>query len=173
METRISPTLAAAAAGIFSVASFAGRLATGVFGDRFDKRYVFAGITALSTAGIPLLILVHSFWVAIPVAVLIGIGMGGANPLRTALLADYFGTTSFGSINGIAMFVGTAGGFFGPLVVGVSVDMTDSYTSGWLLSAVMSALGIPAILLARAPADLIARHRARGQQVELAAAPDR
>ncbi len=171
METRITPTLAAAAAGIFSMSSFVGRLATGMVGDRFDKRYVFAGITALTTAGIPMLILVHSFWAAIPVVILIGIGMGGANPLRTAMMADYFGTTSFGVINGVAMFIGTAGAFFGPLAVGIGVDLTDSYTPGWLLSTAVSVLGIPAILLALPPVELIARYRARGQQVELSSLP--
>jgi nitrate/nitrite transporter NarK len=86
-------------------------------------------------------------------------------------MADYFGTTSFGAINGVAMFIGTAGAFFGPLAVGIGVDLTGSYTPGWLISMAVSVIAIPAILLALPPTELITRYRARGQQIELSASP--
>jgi MFS family permease len=166
METRISPALAAAAAGLFAVASLVGRLAAGMIGDRLDKRHAIAAITALTTAGLPLLLVVHNFWAALPVVILLGIGTGGTIPLRTAILADYFGTKAFGSINGVAMFVGTAGAFFGPLVVGIGVDVTGSYAPGWLVTAAVSVIAIPAVLLALPPAELIETYRSRVRQVD-------
>lgn len=166
MESQgISSPRAAAAAGVFSLSSFVGRLASGLLADRLDKRLVFAAIVAITTAGMPLLMLVDGFWVSVPVLVMIGLGMGGANPLRTALMADYFGTTHFGAINGVAMFIGTLGAFFGPWLVGLGVDATDSYNLGWTITAVVSACSIPAVLLALPPTALIAEFRARGRVV--------
>ena len=155
-ETKgISTTLAGFATLFFSVSSVIGRIGAGVLADRYDKRYVLAAIVAVMSAGIPLLILVEEFWQGIVVMMLIGVGMGGANPLRTALMADYFGTTHFGAINGLAMFIGTIGAFFGPWLVGVGVDHSGEYTLGWLVSAGIAALAVPLILSARAPRELI------------------
>jgi len=160
LETRgITPAVAAAAAGAYSVTSFVGRLGSGIIADRADKRIVLAASVAIASAAMPLLILVHSIWVAVPVLALIGLGTGGANPLRTALMADYFGTTSFGSINGLAMFVGTIGAFLGPLAIGVGVDLTGSYTPGWVIATAASALAVPLVLLARPPTELMAKYR--------------
>jgi cyanate permease len=67
------------------------------------------------------------------------------------------------------MFVGTIGAFLGPLAIGVGVDLTGSYTPGWLIATAASALAVPLVLLARPPAELMAEYRLRGRPVELAA----
>lgn len=156
----ISTTLAGVGTLFFSVSSVIGRIGSGVIADRFDKRIVLAAIVAVMASAIPLLTLVEEFWQGVLVLLLIGVGMGGANPLRTALMADYFGITNFGAINGLAMFVGTIGAFFGPWLVGVGVDSTGSYTLGWLAAAGISALAVPAILSARPPRALMEEARA-------------
>ena len=62
-----------------------------------------AGGRALDAA---LFALVQNLWQAGLVLTVIAAGVGGANPIRTALLADYYGTRSFGAINGVSMAIG-------------------------------------------------------------------
>jgi hypothetical protein len=45
----------------------------------------------------------------------------------------------------------TAGAVIGPWVVGRSVDATDSYTTGWAISAVVAMFAVPLVLAARPP----------------------
>jgi MFS family permease len=86
-------------------------------------------------------------------------GFGGMIPVRPALMADYFGTTHFGTLNGIAQLANTTGGAIGPLVVGILVDVTGSYSEGWLVCAVVAALSIPIFLALRPPTALAELYR--------------
>ena len=119
----------------------------------------------------PAFAFVQNVWQAGIVLSLIAIGIGGANPIRTALLADYFGTRSFGAINGVAMTVGTLGAFLGPWLLGLSVDATDGYTLGFVSTGLVALLAIPAILASTPPTQLIARYRRRPVRVRRPAPP--
>ncbi len=149
---------AAAAITVFAVVSLVGRLGFGYVGDRYDKRILLAigvGIVAVTT---PLLAFTNSFVTSLIVLSLIAPGFGGVIPIRPALLADYFGTRHFGTINGMNMLVVTLGSFFGPWAVGLLVDSTGDYTGGWLLCGAVAALAGPLMLAATPPRDLIERY---------------
>jgi MFS family permease len=75
------------------------------------------------------------------------------------VLADYFGTRYFGTVNGVMSLVQTLGAFFGPWLVGALVDSTGAYTAGWLLCALFAALSVPLMLLATPPERLIRTYR--------------
>jgi MFS family permease len=113
----------------------------------------------LVAIGLPLLAVAQEVWLAMLAIVLIAPGFGGTIPVRPAMLADYFGTRTFGTVNGITALVMTTGGAIGPWVVGFLVDVTGGYALGWWVSAAVVVLGIPAILAATAPSALLARHR--------------
>jgi len=75
------------------------------------------------------------------------------------MLADYFGTKYFGTINGLGALVMTSGGALGPWLAGLSVDRTGTYESAWWLSAFVTAFAIPFFLLAKPPTALVAHYR--------------
>jgi len=154
----ISSGVAGSTVAVFTLTSVIGRLGFGYLADRFDKRLVLATSLALTAIGLPLLALVEELWQAILVLMIIAPGFGGSIPVRPALVADQFGTRYFGTMNGFLVLVMTVGSFFGPLVVGRIVDVTDEYTLGWLAAAGVVALAVPAVLLARRPAALIERY---------------
>ena len=164
-ELGISKTAAAIGSAVFALASLVGRIIAGTAGDRFDKRVVLALIVLLAAAAMPAFAVVQNLWQASIVLMLIAIGVGGANPIRTALLADYFGTRSFGAINGMSMFIGTFGAFLGPWLLGISVDETGGYTLGFVATGAIALLAIPAVLWARPPTDLMTLHRRRAVRV--------
>ncbi|MSP21775.1 MAG: MFS transporter [Dehalococcoidia bacterium] len=151
----VSKTLAGTSVAVFTLVSITGRLGAGVLADRFPKRYVLAASVGMVGAGMPLLALTHSFWPAMAVMVLIAPGFGGAIPVRPAMLADYFGTRYFGTLNGISALITTFGGFGSPLLVGWLVDTTDSYSVGWIICGLIGLTAVPAALASRPPHALL------------------
>ena len=158
-ELATSKALAATSVTVFSIVSISGRLGIGVLADRFSKRSMLAVTAVLTAVGLPILAVADSFPLAMVGTLIIAPAFGGLLPVRPAILADYFGTKHFGTINGIAMLVTTTGGAIGPWVVGRSVDVTGSYALGWWICAALAILAIPLLLLSAAPTALIERYR--------------
>lgn len=158
-DVGISKTAAGVGSAVFALASLVGRIVSGSAADRFDKRVVLVVVVLVAGLAIPLFALVQNLWQASLVLMVIAAGVGGANPIRTALLADYFGTRSFGAINGVSMMLGTLGAFLGPWLLGISVDVTGGYSIGFAFTGVIALLAIPPVLRTSPPTELIARYR--------------
>ncbi len=154
-----SKSAAAFVVTVYTLVSLVGRLGLGYLADRYDKRLIMVAACALIAVGMPLLAFTHTYGATVAVMVLIAPGFGGTIPVRPAILADYFGTRYFGTVNGAMVFVQTAGAFFGPWLVGWLVDVTGEYTLGWLACGAVCALAIPLTLAAYAPGHLQARYQ--------------
>ena len=96
---------------------------------------------------------------AIGAVALIAPGFGGIVPVRPALLADYFGTKHFGQINGWGRLMFTTGGAVGAWLVGRIFDVTDGYTVAWLVASLTVLAGVPIMLLATPPTDLMRQYQ--------------
>ena len=164
-DVGISKTAAGVGSAFFALSSLVGRIISGGAADRFDKRVVLVLVVLLAGLAMPLFSLVQNLWQASLVLVVIAAGVGGANPIRTALLADYYGTRSFGVINGASMMIGTLGAFLGPWLLGLSVDATGGYSLGFALTGVVALFAIPAVLRTKPPTALTARYRRRPVRV--------
>lgn len=134
-----------------TVTQLVGMLAGGFLGDRMSKRVLasagmlghMVGLLVLTFATNSLMI-----WLFVP---LHGIAWGVRGPLMQALRADYFGSSSFGSIMGASSLIlmfGTAGG---PMVAGILADQTGNYRIGFTILAVMAGLGMIFFVLASPP----------------------
>jgi MFS family permease len=121
-----------AATGI-ALASIAGRIGFGWFADRYDKRkvmsfgFLITVISLLCLGSIPF----TGVWLIVLFALLFGIGYGGAFPMLSVLLLEYFGRARLGSILGINMGITMIGGIMGPPLVGWVFDTYGSYQSVW------------------------------------------
>ena len=164
-DVGISKTAAGVGSALFALSSLVGRIISGEAADRLDKRVVLALVVLVAGLSMPLFSLVQNLWQAGLVLTVIAAGVGGANPIRTALLADYYGTRSFGAINGVSMLIGTLGAFLGPWLLGLSVDATGGYSIGFASTGVVALFAIPAVLWATPPSELMARYRRRPVRV--------
>ena len=81
-----------------------------------------------------------------------GLAWGARGPLMQALRADYFGSSSFGSIMGISSLIVMLGTTLGPLIAGILADWTGSYRAGFLVLAALAAVGMSFFVLATPPA---------------------
>jgi len=108
----------------------------GWFGDRWDKSRM-CGLGVLPTMGEILLLMYGHSGVsiyALPVGLAITMG---TVPLNWALIGDFFGRSSYGTLRGI-MVVGTGPGtFLSPIYAGWVFDRTESYSPAlWAFFAV-------------------------------------
>ena len=158
----VSKAVAGTSVAVFTITSIIGRLAFGFLGDRYSKRWLMAGCGLLVAVGALVVALADSYlWATIGI-MLIAPGFGASIPVRPAILADYFGTRSFGTINGIATLLSTTGSALGPWIVGRLVDVTGGYREGWFVVAAVGLLTVPFALAATPPRALIERYRAEG-----------
>ncbi len=134
-----------------------GQLSGGYLGDLLNKRFICAACMLAHAAGMLLVTFATAWWMVAGFAVLHGFAWGCRAPLMVALRADYFGTTSFGTILGFSTLVAMLGMSGGPLLVGYLADVSGNYQSGFTLLAGLAVLGSLFFVAATQPAP---RHHA-------------
>ncbi|MFC1937748.1 MFS transporter [Chloroflexota bacterium] len=127
------------------VMSIGGRLGLGWLGDKLNKKKV--AVAAFAAIGLGLLCFAYTptvgIWVLVPFILLLGVGYGGTNTLRTSMTREYFGRASFGSIFGLIVGISMVGSIAGPPLAGWVFDTWGSYQSIWFIFA---AVAIPAVV---------------------------
>ena len=154
-EFGVGAGLAATAVGSIAFGDLAGRLLSGVLGDRFDKRRLLALAFAVETVGTVGLTLVNyeigpfkfsPAW-TLPVFIVgFGLGFGASVPLRLAIMGDYFGRKSYGSIVGLMSSVSAGFGAGGPVFAGLMFDLTGDYRPAFAVMAALLVLSVPMCL---------------------------
>ena len=131
------------------LASIAGRLGFGWLADRSSRKLVSAVGFGMMGLGLVCFATVENigFWVLVPFLILFGIGYGGLNVMRPALVQEYFGRSSFGSIFGIILGVSMAGSIGGPAMAGWAYDNWGSYQNMWFLMALLPMAAMVVMML--------------------------
>jgi MFS family permease len=80
-----------------------------------------------------------------------GLGYGGTIPVSMAIVGEYFGRRSYGTIQGLSNAVGMTGTFIGPLVAGYTFDVTQNYVWALIAFAAVTLAGLPLFWLVRRP----------------------
>ncbi len=136
---------AALAASALGLASFGGRLLTGVLLDRYFGPRVGCCLLGASACGI--LMLAHAATGAqgITAAALIGLGVGAEADFTPYVLTRYFGLRSFSTLYGFTWTAYAIAGAIGPVLMGKAFDATGSYAS--LLVLLGGTAALAALLL--------------------------
>jgi cyanate permease len=151
LEYGMTAALAASAAGFIAIGDVSGRASIAFIGDRFDKRLILTVAMIMQTLGVAGLAGINAtvlgvnlgLWPLPFFVVFFGLGFGTSIPLRFSILADYFGTRSFGSILGLTSSVNAIFGAVGPLLVGLIHDIEGSYRLGFTVLTVLVLITIP------------------------------
>ncbi len=145
--------LAALAVTIQTLGQIVGQLLATLFGDRVPKR-PFVILALLGHSAAMLLLALAEGLPMIYVAVVInGMAWGSRGPLMMGLRADYFGPRRFGTIMGFSSLVIMLGMIIGPIFAGVMYDQTGSYRTGFIVLALVAALGSVMFLMVRPPPE--------------------
>ena len=147
----LSTTTAGFAVFLLTLVSLSGRWGLGFLGDVVEKRYVLALSFLLIALGTLAFALIGTVWHLALFLLLYSPGHGGSIPVRFALMGDYFGRKSYGTILGVTMTIGTIFGVAGPVFVGWMFDQTGSYRLAFIVIAILGLLAVPIAAIAKKP----------------------
>lgn len=156
VERGYTLTQASLAAGLVGILQVCGRLAATALRDLLPERLTYAGIFVAQGAAVLLLLLTAGHGTGATVAVIafvaiFGLGFGLPELLRATLVADFYGTRSYGAVNGtLAVFV-TGARAVAPFAAGALRTFTGSYTL---------ALALAGACVCASAGALLAAHRA-------------
>ncbi len=128
-----------------------GVLMGAAMGDRFEKRIVAALCMLAHALGLVCLTFAISMPMLMGFAVLHGVAWGLRGPFMQAIRADYFGRNAIGMILGLSAAIIALGQIGGPMIAGMMADLTGNYQMGFVVLAVLSALGSLTFIWATKP----------------------
>ena len=139
---------ASVALGLVAIFGMAGKLGFGYLAEGITARYALM-ICLAGQAIFTLLMLRASsppiMWVAVP---LFGLCMGAFGPLFQLMVQESFGIRNFGSIMGLISFCTIVPYIAGPLLAGLSFDLTGGYGAAFIAVSVLFL--VAALLLTQA-----------------------
>ncbi len=119
--------------------------------DRVRTEYMFAGGLLVLAAVLSLAGTINGLATALVYAVVFGLANAVSMTYYTFMWPRYFGRTHLGSIQGVGQTIGVVGASLGPLPLGLSKDLFESYDPMLLaLAAVPVSVAVAAVWL-RAP----------------------
>jgi MFS family permease len=151
VEIGFSPTDAAWALGLVSLAGIPGQIALGHLSDRIGREWVWTvGSLGFALCYVALLLLRHAptpllLYLMVAAQGMLGYGL---TSVIGAIPAEIFQGRHYGTIFGMLMLASLAGGAAGPWLTGALYDATGSYTLAFWIAIGGSALGALAIWLA-------------------------
>jgi MFS family permease len=147
-----SVSAAAAIITLLTVFQIAGIAIGWVIGDRYEKRLIAAACMLMHMLGLLALTYATSLAWLVAFAALHGVGWGLRGPFMQAIRADYFGRSAIGMILGLSFMIIVIGQIGGPMIAGITADLTGSYRAGFTALALLAGLGSMFFVLAKRPA---------------------
>ena len=149
VDEGISLTIATTALSIFAIFGMIGKFVMGFVAERISARYTLminllgqaAFLTMMIWAGSPLVM-----WISVP---LFGYFNGAFGALFQLVVQDSFGIRNYGSIMGMINMSSMIPFGIGPLLAGLSYDITGSYEFVFAAVALMFAAGALSLTQAR------------------------
>lgn len=132
---------------IVGLTSILGRLLFGRLSDRTpDRRLALLVAFALLFLSIIILMFVRNVVSLMVFAALYGFGYAGYGPIIPAIVSDIYGKANMGAIFGAITMGGALGGAAGPYIAGWLFDRTGSYSSAWLVAAIVALVSIVLVM---------------------------
>lgn len=146
-ERGFSSEFAAAAVGLTGGSQIPGRLLFSWFGRRMPRRMLTILLFGTQVVGLLILIFSPTTGGVIAFAVIYGAGAGASSPARAALVADLYGATHYGSINGAQTLVMTIARASAPITTAALYQAASSYQPVLWLLVVFCVGAVVALLL--------------------------
>jgi MFS family permease len=142
---------AAMTISMIGFAGFMGRLFIGTISDRIGRVPTLGLcflLQALGFTGFAFSTGLVSLYLA---AAVFGLAYGGVTALFPALIGDFYGRTSVGSIAGFIFAISGSPAAFGPLIAGYIYTVTGQYSAAFLLSAAFNLAALVLLFLLKKP----------------------
>lgn len=146
----VERSVASMVVSLFTFISLFMRVPVGALADIFKKKYMIALTMAFMGIGMAVFWVIdaHSpFWVILLFCIAFGFGISGVMPLRSPILAEYFGTKNFGTVYGLNSIFVTVAGVASAPIAGWVFDTYHSYKPFWLAMIFFSAIAVVTMLM--------------------------
>lgn len=153
VEQNLTPVAAASTFSFFAIGLGLSRLIWGFLSERYPLRYCMATGAVFMGIGELLLLNSSALPTAISASLILGVGVSGAITLEPVIYANYFGRLHLGSIKGFASIFRWATAAAGPILSGVTYDLTGNYNT-ILLIYVMVMILVCILMIATLPPKL-------------------
>lgn len=122
------------------------RIVMGTVGDRIGRKPCFIIGFVLMTVALFMLVVARELSLLYLIAALFGFGWGTASVQISPTIAELYGLSSHGAILGAVLSAGMILGAIGPMAAGYIFDITSSYQLAFLMSSLMSIVGLVLVL---------------------------
>ncbi|MDR3473051.1 MAG: MFS transporter [Devosia sp.] len=131
-----SPSSAASAISLMSVAMVIGNLGFGVLASRVGLKATYIAAGATYCIGLVLLTQIHSYPLLWAFSLVAGTGFGAGQVGAMAMLGHYWSTRAFPALTALGLLLQTAGGGMAPILAGAYFDSHGTYLPViWTLAA--------------------------------------
>ena len=160
-ERGLSEAVAAGVFVAFAISSATGASIGGVLIERIGPQRLFAAGMTVMAAAVTLALFMSSPAAAAGYAALLGVSGGMSQIVMGVMWAHFYGRHRLGRIQGSAVMIMISAAALGPLPLAALQAMFDSFRIAVIVMAIMPAVAIAAIILARPNAAAFAEE-ARG-----------
>lgn len=141
-QVHLTATMAALIVSISTLANFVGRLSFGVIYDKLGDYKALLVSLVLTIAALIMISMATNTAFFIICIILLGFAFGGLLVVFPPMTSRSFGARNLG-LNYAIVFLGYAGGsYVGPKIASYYRDTTGSFTTAYIVSAVLTAIGI-------------------------------
>ena len=147
----LSPVYAGIGVGLNAAFLGIGSVAWGWIVERVPARHVLTMVAAVMAVGALLFMTASSTTQALAYSAFFGFGLGGMLSVPPVAYADYYGRRSLGAIRGVAEPLTSGGQAVGAVAAGAVFDLTGSYQIAFVAFAILGALTMLMVQLARPP----------------------
>ncbi|MFC1816386.1 MFS transporter [Thermodesulfobacteriota bacterium] len=137
----MSRSRAALVTASIPVFSIIGRLVFGWFGDIYNKSHAMALVYFITGVSLLAFAYAQTTWLIIPFLIFFPLSWG-AQPLKGAIIREYFGRRSLGSIIGLMAGIGSIATIIGPSLAGWTYDTFGNYRMIWLFFAATFSIAV-------------------------------
>ncbi len=137
----VRESTASIAVSLFATCGMVGKFVFGNLSDKYGPRMalvldlcgqaIFASLLVYAGDGLPV-------WVIVPA---MGFFLGAFGALYQLIVIDAFGVKHFGAIMGVIAISNAVPSFLGPIIAGMSFDITGSYAVAFVITSVIFVLG--------------------------------
>ncbi len=152
----ISSSVAAATYTTYAIASLITQIVAGPIADRGSLQYLLMVSMSTLAAGVVVLTLATTPWIAHSYAVLLGISTGLISLVGGTMFARYFGRKHLGNLRGSVITAQVASSSMGPFITGIIYDQTGSFQiSLWIFFGLLIPAAVASLWAVKPKSDVI------------------
>jgi MFS family permease len=141
-DLAIDATKAALILTFMGGASILGKLLMPPVVNRIGGRYSLIVLFALQAITLFSLMWADNLWMFFLLSSLFGFGFGASSPIRMAMISEFFGLKSVGTMIGIVELAWAAGAISGPVMAGYVFDVSGNYNIAFSTGGLLMLIAI-------------------------------